>query len=273
MVVKRLNRKRAVMKRPRNVRRFVRKSFRRVPRLVKQSEHYLKRAVNLHTVWQAQGSTNQTDGLSLAATTMGQFTSNDGWFYNVIPAGTTSYASLGYAFQLAHLVNYTEFTNLFDQYQIAGLRLEICPAYNTSDNPTNNPVWNGTAITFGQSYSVSVPVIHTVVDFDDASVYNATELGVNNMREFWSYRCKRIDGKNKIAKRYCRPRVLSTNIMAGGATSAGADSAKRWITGAGNQVSHYGFKAILETLNPTTAEMTVYYKIIVTAYMKWRGTK
>ena len=97
-------------------------------------------------------------------------------------AGLVSYGSLSYYFRLDDLPNYTEFTALYDKYSVRGFQVRV-NAYNNSSAA-------------GAAYSGSYPqaglIMHYVTDHDDSSIPTASEVGVNDLRQYSSYRTRNL---------------------------------------------------------------------------------
>jgi len=68
-------------------------------------------------------------------------------------------------FKLSDLPNANEFTALYDLYKIDKVNVEIIPAFNSSVYiQASNPQGSSTA-----PYNNVVPMIHTVIDYNDAT--------------------------------------------------------------------------------------------------------
>ncbi len=124
-------------------------------------------------------------------------------------------------FQLNTLPNYTELTNLYDQYRIVCVEVRFIPSVTT-------------ALT-GASVDNLLPRIATVADFNDGSL----PTNLTSLQQYQSYRA---DLFNKVITRKIYPRT-ATAIYNNGATSGYAfNDQPTWVDTANPGVQHYGMK-------------------------------
>lgn len=156
----------------------------------------------------------------------------------------------GLDFKLNQLPSYSEFTALFDEYRINGIRFEIVPLFTSDDlNP---------ASTF-----LTLPNMHTVIDYDDST----TPADLNEMLQYPNRRMTRGNVKHV---RYWKPKIASTVWNAGVASGYGAT--RMWIDCSNPGVSHYGLKWATDG-NFGTGSQSITYKTYITMYIACRGVR
>lgn len=159
-------------------------------------------------------------------------------------------------FQTVHfqdIPNYTEFTALFDQYRINGLKFEFMPRFNSIDQTA----------AYGQEF-------YTVIDRNDESVPGT----LNVMLDYQSLRKTPITRKHV---RYFKPGVLFGLLEEPETTpsplSPSSTKLSPWIninTSTGLNVDHLGLKYF----SPATgAASNTTIDVIITAYFQCRTVK
>lgn len=156
-------------------------------------------------------------------------------------------------FQLLSLPNVTEFSNLFDQYQISGVLTTVRYTCNTAT----------------ASSKLGLPTLYWCYDNDDGTAI--TSMAELTQRKHSS---KLLSSPAKI---FCRPSTVS-EIYRSALTTGYAPDWKKWIDMTTTDIPHYGIKFFL--LLPTstlTADTDHDYpgKIIVEHkyYMRFRGIR
>lgn len=150
-------------------------------------------------------------------------------------------------FQLSDLPNYTEFTNLYDQYSVRGIKLSLIPRFSQVSN---------VSATLGNNES---PQIFSAIDFDDSSPPNSA----NDLVQYQN--CKITRG-HKVHARYWKPSSL--NAMYRSATSTGYNVRKgQWIDTSQADVPHYGFKFVMTK----TQNITLVYDLHVEFYLAMKS--
>lgn len=154
---------------------------------------------------------------------------------------------LGYAFQqtLSQLPNYTDFTNLYDQYMIKKIVVKIIPKITQHNLATT---------TIGNS---DLPQLHSVIDYDDAT----TPTSVSQLVEYQTHKMTR---GNEVHTRVIVPKV---ELDVAAATSA--PKAYQWLDCDASTVNHRGLKFWFNA--PQSANMTVYYDMLVTCYFSCKN--
>lgn len=169
----------------------------------------------------------------------------------ILPTGpysvSDSISLAGLNFQLASLPNYTEFTNLFDQYRINGVRVKII--FTKNESTTNTSVTTNL-----------IPIMGTCIDYDNASA----PINVNEVLQYETARVHRMD---KPIVRFLRPKVDQA-LYSGAFTSYG--NMRTWIDSDSPTVQHYGLKWYTDgTGGGSVLGTTVigYFTVYVTMYI------
>lgn len=170
--------------------------------------------------------------------------------------GGTSYFGLGLAFELADLPNVTEFTNLFDQYRLHHVDVEIVPLWNVA--PTT-----GTAGGNGNFTGYC----HSVLDFDDATAPTAATSGIQSLQQYRSYRLENIVRGRPLRWRLVP--MMALGAYSGAFTSYAAQQ-PMWIDCNSANVQHYGIKFIFELLDPAGVTSYMDFRINLRYYLELR---
>lgn len=230
MPLMRRYKKRAGRRIPRSKLLMRRPLRRRVP--LRQKIHYFKRTVKISDI---TASYNQSTGVSTAI------------------AGT-------YALSLDSLPNHTEFTALYDQYCIKGIKLSFVPSGNSYMTSTVS----------GIPSPVGFSRFHSVIDYDDSAV-----PGSEN--ELLQYSTLRTTPGVRQHSRYFKPKVQFTvadNDLLG-TTANAAPRSNVWLDCANPTVDHLGLKvwcgAPLNT--GTLASTSITYSVYATMYMAFKNVR
>lgn len=223
-------RRRAMRRRPRRVAR----PRPRIGRARRQPVHYFKRMCRISDV---TASYNSATGVSTAI------------------AGT-------YALSLDSLPNYTEFTSLYDQYQIKGIKLTFVPSGNSYITSTISGVSTGNG--FGR--------FHTVLDYDDSAV-PASE------NELLQYQTLKTTAGYRSHSRYFKPKVqfsVADNDAIGTVASA-APRANVWLDCANPTIDHLGLKvwcsAPVNSAATTNTSCLITYSVYATLYLAFKNVR
>lgn len=155
---------------------------------------------------------------------------------------------LTYTFNLSSLPNYTEFTNLYDQYKIKGILLQIVPSVTSADvNP--------------QASVVNMPSIHSVIDVTEGSALTA-------LNDYLQYATYKRTNPLKIHKRFIYPKALSYEQQSGGA-SVVANPVNKWIRSENATIDHNGLKVMI----PAGVLNSCTYQVFVTYYLLCKQVK
>lgn len=176
-------------------------------------------------------------------------------------AATPAYFSFGMGFRLADVINVTEFTNLFDQYKICGIKIKILPVATVSETPFGS----SGAMTYGNG-----GFIHTVVDGNDYTAPAASEAGIDVLRQYqFGYKVGNIT--KKCHSFWLRPKLsgdanVTTTPTAGLVTTG-------WLNSDTTTFAHYGFKGVLELMQPQAITTIYYYKCEIKFYMAFKDPR
>lgn len=173
-------------------------------------------------------------------------------------AGTGTVFNLG--FRLADLPNFGEFTALYDQYRIRGVKVSFIPVSNVSTFTdvigNNQPVQtvSGTG-----SYSVRS---YSAID------YNIDNVGLTLLDEIREYNNMRWKPYNRIHSRYVRPKIAVTTDQF--LTMPGKQP---WLPCENNGafLVHFGLKFAVD---PSPVPIgTILYKVESKYYLQFRQVK
>lgn len=212
--------------------------------------HYFKRACPF---------SNST--LLTVAGTVGK--SADAMTVTLVTAGAgIQYGAFSLKFALADIVNSTEMTLLFDSYQIQKIVVKILPFYTQSTS--------GAAV--GATLAQTVCLFHSIIDYDDADIPTATDVGISEIRQFSSYRVKNITTGKGYWQRSLVPRT-AVPVYGGGAFANYVTGPKNmWLDCNSPSTEHYGLKVIVEANNSGT-DTKLYFKCEYTMYLKLKSVR
>lgn len=138
----------------------------------------------------------------------------------LVTAGTTdNFASL--KFNLSQLPQYTEFTQLYDQYQIKGVRVELIPQFDSA-----NMASTSSTNIINQNYSV--------LDYDDVGI-------PTSMDTIMQYQNVRRCPSTKVMKRFLKPKV-ATQVYSTALTTNYSSKRNVWLDCNQPDTEHYGMK-------------------------------
>lgn len=169
---------------------------------------------------------------------------------------TVSSASVngGWTWSLDMLNDYTEFTALFDMYQIQALKVNIIPTKTVN---TVTQTGSGGVVT---STSYVMPTVYTAIDYNDDST---TALG-----DLMEYSTLKISRGGKIHSRYFKPKIPLRVFS--GVTDGYTYKSNQWLGVANDAVPHYALKYYFELPSGQIAD-SISYKVITTYYMKFKN--
>lgn len=156
----------------------------------------------------------------------------------IIPLNSTTEQSQSYSHMFNEIANYSEFTQLFDQYMITGvayyIRLITNPDNNGATSTTNNNV-NPPLTTIVPTTSI-YPVLWSVIDKDDDSV-----LTLAGMKEKQGVK-RSVLRPNATIKRYVSYPRVSSEVYNSGITTGYGVGKPIWMDCNSPAVPHYGIK-------------------------------
>lgn len=158
--------------------------------------------------------------------------------------GANSYTPINVA--LTSLPSYTEFTNLYDQYKITGLKVKFVPRGNSSDITTQN----------------NISSLFTVIDTDDGNPFT-------NVDQALQYQSLKMTRSTQTQIRYFKPKfnIGAINQVAGGVI--GKVNTNGWLDCTSDSVIHYGIKTALTA----GASQSVIYDLMVTVYLAFKNVR
>lgn len=137
------------------------------------------------------------------------------------------------AFALNNVVNHTEFTNLFDQYKICMVKINISYNHNSAEVPKSSAA----PPPGDNSIYQSIPILHYAVDHDD----NNALTSLDQLLQFGNYRKASLIRPVKIVLKPC---VAAMTYR--GVASTGYGAKRMWIDAGNDDVPHYGLKFIVD---------------------------
>lgn len=145
---------------------------------------------------------------------------------------------------LNQLLNYTEFTTLFDKYRIDWIRLRVFSGANTA-------AINGKGL---------LPSLVWSTDEDDAVT---TGLTVDGIREKMGCKERQFPQDGRPISIFIRPKIASMNAFGGLTTTVSGVSVKKadYINSSFAGLPHYGLKFAIRDLNLDTQANGVYTNI------------
>lgn len=250
MPIKRRYRKRRFPRRPRKTMALKRYRFPR-RNLNAMGIHYFKRTVST--------ALDAGFGISGNLNTVG---SRIDFVTPAASAGTTVFGNMGYYFSIQSLPNISEFTSLFDSYQIRKVVIKIAP-YNTISEA---------GATVGQYGDLNV-MLHYAIDHDSATAPSANESGIQTLQQYVGYKRVSLTGSNRRPVTIVvKPRAATAFYK--GAFSAYGEAAKRtWFDCNNTDTQFYGLLGVFEGI-PPNANVTNYpMRIETTYYLKFKGPR
>ena len=170
-----------------------------------------------------------------------------------------SWSGASFNFTLAALPNYTEFTNLFEQYRINAVKLTFIPSADGID--FNQQQSNSSA---GGNWA-TIPRLYTAIDKDG----NAQVASENAVLQY---------GNHRIIRSPLRPfsiYVKSPCVQVGTANLVtlvgGAPKSRQWLDCDNYSVQHWG--CVVGGIVPYTSATSpsIGYQVIATYYMQFKN--
>lgn len=169
-------------------------------------------------------------------------------YFNVI-GGSPAYT--GMSFSLSDLPNYSEFTALYDQYTITGVKLTFMWSMTEATNTNGGP---------------GAPTMFLCRDYDDAN----TPASIDELMQRPFTKTRRIDRPFSI---FLRPRP-SLETFNGALTSAYSVPNKApWIDVNNPSVPFYGLKYIMNPYGGTVGLIYGTVTIVCKYYLKFKGVR
>lgn len=158
--------------------------------------------------------------------------------------GSASFKNL--EFKLSDVPQVTEFTTLYDQYCIKGVRFTLMPRYNVNTPLTGTP---------------QIPQVWSILDFDGS--FPTTQDGM------LQYQNLKMTPGTGYHKRYLVP-AISNAIFNGGITTAYSVKKRQWIDCSDPSVPHFGGTVMIPSVN---ADSESCWDIKVTYYLAFKNVR
>jgi len=151
---------------------------------------------------------------------------------NIFPSATSQSTYFSYIFRFSDLPTVSEFTGLFDQYRILGVKITFYP-YAVNAFVISNT-----------QQTLEIPQLYTVLDYDDATVPTT----FTSLDEYKN--CKIFQFRRPYS-RYFSPKLLSQSLFTATSGTFGqlSVSPKNWVDMANTNVNYYGLKGALVLTN------------------------
>lgn len=174
-------------------------------------------------------------------------------FGTVITSTVTASAESSYSFtfSLAAIAGYTEFTTLFDQYKITGVKCIFLPRVDNNPNPDST---SGVAVG-----NPTTGLIYYTPDYDDANPAASAALS--------QYQGVRITRGDQPFSIFIRPRIAVAAYTGTGQIFTGYMNTQGWLDSASSGIPHYGLK--LSWTQTTPQQMT--YDVQAIYYVKFKN--
>lgn len=170
--------------------------------------------------------------------------------------GVPSPVAASFSYTLAQLPNYTDFTGLFDQYKITGAKLTLTPALSEG---ISSPL-------FGTNAALGYSRVHSVVDYDDASIPTSED-------QLLEYGSHKSTAPFKTHTRFIKPKVLQEVYRSAIATSY-APRSGMYLDMTTPDVPHYGLKVWISAPNTSAGTAgSITYKAYLTLYFNCKNTR
>lgn len=161
-------------------------------------------------------------------------------YFNLVAGGAAVGSALN--FQLASVPAFSEFQNLYDQYQIKAIKLSLIPRFTEVPN------------------SSSTGNMWTVLDYDDSNI----PPNIDTLLQYQNVKRTRM---NAVHSRYLKPAVTN-EVYATGIATAYAPVKNIWLDIANANVEHYGVKLWFDT-----RVTNVIYDVQVKYFMAFKNVR
>lgn len=179
----------------------------------------------------------------------------------IIASGSNGFSGFGISVTLDGLPNYTEFTNLFDQYKITYVKFYF--------------VNRGTNLSMIESYNnaaLGMPQMVICVDKDDIATPASSEAGMNAIRERAKARSFCWTPEKRVFTIGWKPNVLGA-VYESGISTAYTPKTNTWIDCSDPATPHYGLKGVIQVPFSTgVMPGELRFDVYATVYVSCRGT-
>lgn len=174
---------------------------------------------------------------------------------------TTHYFALAMAFCIADIPAVSDFTTLFDQFKLNCVVLRFFPV--------------ATEVSTGTSAGGNTSVggwVHHIIDSDDYATPTASDVGVDDLRQYSGYKVQNLVGRRPISRKIY-PKISMAAAGTGGAFNSAVNVPRKWINLAYTDTIHYGFKAVFEIYDPVGVASNLSYKVEPIYYLSFRNIR
>lgn len=173
--------------------------------------------------------------------------------------GVTTPINVPVSFNLTQLPGYGEFTSLYDQYKINGIRVNVQPLLT-----------EGIASAVSGSTNVwGFPKFSSVIDYDDTFL----PADENVLLQYGSLK---QTGAFKEHKRFFKPKIRVASLDSGSTVTSNVVTKAPWIDVGNPTVPHYGIKLFhpgpIASGTPAVSS-SISYSIYATVYFSCKNTR
>jgi len=138
-----------------------------------------------------------------------------------VPASLGAFTSVARTFSLGNLPGASDFTSLYDQYQIKAVKITLLPKWTQNNQNT-------------AAGSAPIGRVASVLDYDD----NAFPASMGEMSQYQNFK---LTNGVRTHSRYLKPRCLLQGVNAGG-TTMNLPTRTQWIDCNQSAVPWFGVK-------------------------------
>lgn len=178
-------------------------------------------------------------------------------------AGNQYVGSFGYYFAVNSLPGVSDFSSLFDAYQICKVVLKIFPQCTVSE-----------ASPAGTAYGTMAPIFHYAIDHDGANRPTSSEVGIQTLQQYASYKRRILANGGKPISIVIKPRP-QIFANSGGSASGGVELKPRnqWLDWASPSIEHFGLIGCFEAIATDGNQRQYPMRIESTYYFKCKGPR
>lgn len=175
---------------------------------------------------------------------------------NIATNTTSGGVNLAYTFALNDLPNSGEFTALYDQYKITGIKLDI--------------IWRSTNLSMVETQNtqqIGAPYMYWCIDRDDS-----TSTSITDLREYSKAKRFEFDVGKRTCKIYFKPNTLAENYLTA-VTTGYTVNFDKWVDAAYPTMPYWGFKAAIQVPLNSVTGVAAYFDIEATYYFKMKDPR
>lgn len=163
----------------------------------------------------------------------------------------------GLSWSLNDVVNVSEFSSLFDQYKICGVRMDF--------------IWRSSSISQIETRDnnlVGMPIMHHVIDLDD----NTAPATISELNQYGKVKKFYFGTNRRVYKIFFKPRYRNL-IDATSGTAYTLGDRHSWLDITNGNVDHYGFKFAIEVPQAGGTKVEAYVDVETQLYLQFRQTR